>query len=386
MIVKLQNPKQYDLIIFDGKSLDDLKYLIKDKKYFVIENRKERIKEIYCGINFIISFIINFFLFFFKAKNFHTIYLYTLIKKINPKIIITSIDNSFKFSDLSKLLKEEINFFAVQNASREDFAQNDYNLKKKIITKDLNKLYYNIPNFFCYGQYEIDSALKYKIKIDKFYKVGSLRLANFFQYVKDEGLKINKNKYDICLISEGGIDSYDKLFHTQSVNESFANIAKLTIQFVKKNNLKFIFLRKFYGKDFSKELNFYKNYLDNEDLNFLIKNSFSKNNPFSYESYFGLMESKVAIGAQSTLLRDKIGCKEKILSLTIPQLEFFHFPLNGICKLNSFDYDNFEHRLNYILNISIDEYVSKIDKKISYLIEFDKNYSAIDKIKDKLNF
>ena len=57
MIVKLQNPKQYDLIIFDGKSLDDLKYLIKDKKYFVIENRKERIKEIYCGINFIIIFL-----------------------------------------------------------------------------------------------------------------------------------------------------------------------------------------------------------------------------------------------------------------------------------------------------------------------------------------
>ena len=42
---------------------------------------------------------------------------------------------------------------------------------------------------------------------------------------------------DFCLISEGGITSFDKLLHKKGLNEFFANIAKLTIQFVKKNSL-----------------------------------------------------------------------------------------------------------------------------------------------------
>ena len=50
MKLEFRNPTQTELIVFDGESLQDLEYI--------------------------------------------------LIKIINPKIVITSIDNSFKFSDL----------------------------------------------------------------------------------------------------------------------------------------------------------------------------------------------------------------------------------------------------------------------------------------------
>ena len=55
-------------------------------------------------------------------------------------------------------------------------------------------------------------------------------------------------------------------------------------------------------------MNFYKKYLNKNDFNFLEKNSNLNQN--SYSSYLGLFQSKLAVGAQSTLLRDKIGCKE----------------------------------------------------------------------------
>lgn len=82
--------------------------------------------------------LLNYF-FIFKDRNFHTIYLYTLIKEINPKIVITSIDNSFKFSDLAKLFNEKIKFVAIQNANRWDYAINNYKFNQKLIKVNLNK-------------------------------------------------------------------------------------------------------------------------------------------------------------------------------------------------------------------------------------------------------
>lgn len=40
---------------------------------------------------------------------------------------------------------------------------NDYLLKKKIINKNLNKIFYCIPNLYCFGQREIDEAKKYNL-------------------------------------------------------------------------------------------------------------------------------------------------------------------------------------------------------------------------------
>lgn len=96
------------------------------------------------------------------------------------------------------------------------------------------------------------------------------------------------------------------------------------------------------------------------------------------------MQSKVAIGSQSTLLRDKLGCQEKILSLNLPLIKTLDFPINGICKLNNSNYKEFEIRLDNILQMSIDEYLIKLDKPTSYVMEFEKKESAIDKVIKKV--
>ena len=75
----------------------------------------------------------------------HTIYLFTLLEKINPKIVITSIDNSLKFAELAKLLSKKIKFAAIQNANRFDYMHNFIFLKNLTVT-NLNDKYYS--NFF----------------------------------------------------------------------------------------------------------------------------------------------------------------------------------------------------------------------------------------------
>ena len=382
MKFKIKTPQHKEIVIFDGTSLDDLKYIIYKKKFFVLENRKDRISTIYCSLNIIITFFFNFFLLFFKNKNLHTIYLFTLLEKINPKIVITSIDNSFKFAELAKLLSKKIKFVAIQNANRFDYAHNLYFFKKKLSATNLNDKYF-IPNFFCFGKHEINQIRKYKINIDQVYEVGSIRVANFFKHIELNKIKLQKEKYDICLISEAA-PNINKKFDINDLEEKFAKVAKFTIDYSKKYNLKLIFLQKRNLKSIenNEEMNFYKKYLNKNDFNFLEKNSSINQNSFS--SYFGLFQSKIAVGAQSTLLRDKIGCKEKILSLGLENEGLFEFPINGICKLKKLDYLEFEDRMNLILSLNSEDYFAKIEEPINNLIEFDKNFSTIDKIIAKL--
>ena len=100
-------------------------------------------------------------------------------------------------------MDEKINFIAVQNASRSaDFRRDLHRFEKKLINRNTNKDYY-IPNYFCYGQNEIDECDKYKIKVKKFFKIGSVRVANFFRYVEQN--KIILDIIKILLFISAGI-------------------------------------------------------------------------------------------------------------------------------------------------------------------------------------
>ena len=110
-----------------------------------------------------------------------------------PKLLLTIIDNSLKFSEIAKIFHKEINVMAIQNARRFDIVP----IKNKIF----------IPNFFCLGKYDIDFYKKYKIKVDKFYPVGSLRLANF---LKKRSYLNPKVKFDICYMADELKHDYER--------------------------------------------------------------------------------------------------------------------------------------------------------------------------------
>ncbi len=382
--LKFTNPPKNQIILFDGESSLDLKYVLEEFDYFLLEIRKNRIFEIYLSINILINFLLNYFLLFNKDRNIHTIYLYTIIRFIKPKVIITSICNSGKFHDLAKLLDKDIFFLAVQNASRSsDYRRDLHRYKKKITKKNINKDYY-IPNFFCYGQSEIDDCKKFEVKVQNFYKTGSIRISNFFRYLREKKIELKKNKYDICLISEIAYDLNVKLGE-ESEEQGFANMVKFVIRYAKETNIKFIFARK--RKNFTSqandEMSFFKKYLTDAELVFLKNNMNEKINEHS--SYFPLFQSKIAIGTQSTLLKDKLSCKEKILSLNLQKTNIYDFPINGVCSIKNCSYEEFKERLNKIFLMSDEEYFSNLSKNYNYLIEYSKNENVIDKIRNSIN-
>ena len=380
--IKYGIPKDIQIIVYNSDSVKQLEYVLEKKKYIILDFRLHQLKEIYFSFKLIATIFSNLFKF-----NLSINYFYSILKVIDPKIVITACDNHKIFFNLAKLLDKKIKFIAVQNASRLDIPRNEYLFRKKLIQKNFNQEFY-IPHFFCFGQYEIDNCDLYNININKFYKVGSINTSNFFYYLKKNQIKIIKNKFDICLISEPALGE-NKRYLADNIEERFALTVNYTVNFARKFNYKLVFASKRLKNlkstkyFFDSEMNFYKRYLNNDDFDYLIKNTNPKENFFS--SYFAIFQSKVAVATQSTLLRDKIGIGEKILSCNLTGMQLYNFPLNGICTINNCNYEQFERRLNEIMTISTKDYFNRIDKDKKYVMEFQSQYATIETIQKEIN-
>ncbi len=247
-----KTPKKYDLVIFDRVSLFDLNNCVSKFNFFVLQVRFEEMDEIYFSYKILKKILKNFF-----KGNLFTAYLTALIELIEPKVVITNIDNSLKFSDVAKILEKKTNFIAIQNAQRSDFLQLYYLYNTKRIKHNfLNKFY--IPNFFTFGNYERELCKKLDIVVKNIYPVGNLRWANFLHHIKSEKVSFEKYNSDICLISE--YVEPNNAFHAsfafnkrarKKINDSMyaenVNIekglstsVKYTIKFCIKNNMKLI--------------------------------------------------------------------------------------------------------------------------------------------------
>ena len=137
-------PYQKNLIVFDDTSFNDLKYLLKDKDYFLLSVRSNMIKKIYINKKIILILLKNYKKLNLYSNRIWTAYLVSLIQLIEPKLVITHIDNSLKFSDVSKFLQNKYNFLTIQNAARYDLIIDN---QEKNLVKNLF-----IQNFCCFGQ------------------------------------------------------------------------------------------------------------------------------------------------------------------------------------------------------------------------------------------
>ena len=350
--IKFGNPKKSALVIYDDTSIKDFKNVLRGRDYFIMQTRAEKINKIFFSWKILLLVIKNY------RNNLLTSYLVSLLNIMETKLVITTIDNCFKFSEIAKILHKRITFIAVQNAARYDFDRNRLLFKLKRADHDDNKKFF-IPNYYCFGQYEVKNCKKNNIKAINFYKAGSLRLSNYLHYLREKKIKIIKNKYDVALISEASLYK-DKLWSMERIDKSFGKLAKFAIIFCKKHKLRFVFVTKREkGIDQEKELKFYENNLDKNEFNFLIKNAMRVNKE-KYQSYKTIHESNIIVGMCSTLLRDKLTLRGKILACNFTPLNFYDFPISGVCLMKNYSYNHFEKKMLENLKMSNKKYFSLI--------------------------
>ena len=96
--ISLRSPIQHDFVVFDIKSLNDVKSFFDKYDYFILKIRINILKKIYLSPSVIFGISKNF-----HSGNIFTVYLLSLLEIIKPKVVITKIDNSFKFSELARI-------------------------------------------------------------------------------------------------------------------------------------------------------------------------------------------------------------------------------------------------------------------------------------------
>ena len=395
-----KTPKKHDLILFDDVSFFDMKNVISGFNYFILQARTEQVTKVYISFKIFRNIFKNF-----SKGNLFTAYLVSLIELIEPKVVITNIDNSVKFSDVAKILEKKMIFIAVQNAKRYELLEFDYLYNTQKIKHNFLKKYY-IPNLFSFGDHEKELYKKLNIIVKNVYPVGNLRWANFLKHIKYENDSHEKYNSDICLISEyigtsylhasSGLDEHakkkvnnPKLPENINIERGYAERVKYTIKFCIRNNMKLIIPlkrdKKYSPKAHKIEHEFYKRNLKEEEFDYFQKNFLEKERD-NFSSYRAVFNSKVAVGVSSTLLKDKLGAGGKILSCNLTGVNIFDFPINGICTLNNCSYVEFEKRLLEIYLMSKENFFSKIDKKQDYVMKSTLDTASIirNKLKDIL--
>lgn len=374
--IEFNNPLHKEIVVFDNTSIDDLKNILSKRKYFTLGARFDGISKIYISLRILY--------FFFKDYNHNILssYLIALIKVIKPKIVLTTIDNSWKFHEIAKSLrKEKIYFLAIQNAARYDLMENNLLFKKKLIKKNPNSNFF-IPQFICYGDYVEDEYRKNKIKVGQYYNFGSLRLSNYLGYIKEKKIKLRKNFYDVSFISGYSFDK-DKIYKENGIDYAWAKMCAYTIRFCIKNKLKFLFIAKARKESKKKkELDFFKKYLSEDEFIYL-KNNFLSTNHNKYTPYKAIHETNVLTGVVSTMLQDKLALDGKILVCNFTNYKTWDFPIQNFCFLRKPSLENFQQRLGIILKLSNKKYLSCLKNK--KLIYFNKQKSTTQLINQHLD-
>ena len=365
--IKFKNPKKFEYIIFDDNSLGAIDKILPANQFFVLTTRIFNLKEIYITKNIIIYILKNFF-----KRNLKINYICSLIELIDPKKIITLIDNSEEFHLIYKIFRESnINFYAIQNAVRD-----------KAYFKKIFSISNYSGNYFCFGEYEVNSIKKNSIHKPnlRLKAIGSLKIELAREYLIKQNKTNLKETYDICLISESGSEIGTSgslsLSNWKDHQRVESKILRYTLHFCKKHNKKLLFLGRHDLKkgddELIKEAEYlfykYKSNINDFNLSFFDKSK--------YENINAVLKSNIVIGQTSTLLRESFGLKKKILvcdwAIKKNKNDFNTdaFPM-GIIKLRSQRYQNFEKRLLKILKINHKNYLSKISNpNLIYNLDF----------------
>ncbi len=318
-------------------------------------------------INLNVSILILFFKNIFKIKKnlpfkkfIFLVYQYSVIESLDPKVVLTFIDNSLIFQWLSKNY-QKADFYAIQNGSRSRYElhyQYYYNFKN------------NFTNFFCFGDYERSKYKEYGHNVKKFIPSGSFRLNVF----KLNSLENQNIKYDFSLVSQHKPSTFDGT--NFKLKENLETIDMYFSRYLKSNNKLtcLILCRSKKGSAQGKsEYEYFKYvYGDGVDLRFQDEMDFS--------TYVGVGQSDIVVGCHSTVMIEAAGMKKKVLFCDYSKDKIWADYPDGVWLHTENNYTSFKERIDNIRLLSLSDY----SEFYNYIISSNNNTSTIDIIKREI--
>lgn len=312
----------------------------------------------------------------FSRKLSYKSYLKQYIKLINPKIVLTFIDNNLFFYLLKKDFPN-IKFISIQNGYR---FLNDEMLSTlhKCKTK---KDYFSSDFYFVFNK-------QLKKIIEKFIDTNCI-VAGSLKNNKLLIKKLNSNFTEnigfisrftpaiLKSVSEKNEKNPDYIVHKFS-----SKLLLNTAEYCKKNNKKLKILTT-KPHLFNEEKNYYKNILQDYQYEYFIKEN-------TYDSYYNLFKVDILISPSSTLGSEALGRGLKVLNFSEDKIlgSNFGWPfikdLQGPFFSNNFEYSNLERMINYITNLSVEDWKKLLNEYSDYTCFFDDDNKTLKSLIGKI--
>jgi len=360
-------PKNKKVLIFDRSKSKFLKIFFKQEDIFVLDTRVETIN----------LFIIFKVLLSGKIISYRN-YLKTYIKIVNPKLVITFIDNNYFFYELKKTFPSKF-FISVQNGMRHITNED---IKKLTSLKSKSTINYQIDKFLVLSSAYAKEFSKY---IDgDFLTIGSL---------KNNCVPINHNyqKGKICYISKfvecdkEYIECKDISLLKKRHNKAEIVVSLFKEELVKNlkiycenNNLELRILGS-NDKDIQEEENYFYKILGKGNWIFSPKQD-------DFDSYKKIDNCEIVVNAMSTLGLEAIARKKKVAFFYSDEVEGSNFGWPIIKQKRDFFFSNsnvhdeIKRIIDNLRSINNDEWSKLISKYSKLFFFYDNNNSQFKKI------
>ena len=363
---------QKKIILFDNYTFSNLRDLLKNKDYITIDTSLNKL-----NLRIIFKLILKFKL---KTANYFS----EIIKEINPKLVLTIIDQNSNFWRLKKIVNDNsIKFVIIQNGWREDpFV-------------DINNGYedFSVDEAFVFNSFMGD-LYKKKLKCN-YLKLGSVK-NNF--YFNDDGS--NKIKDSILFINQ--INPFKKnieeiTFTRLNKNYSWSQFYKadfLVLDYIKKycdkNNLK-LFLLGRNNRNKENEKKIFYNYLKYKNVNYI--ENLSVMSAYEQVSNFDLVINLDSTLGYEVLIKSTIkmccfSIRGSILNLESNDMNFGwpgHFEDDGFFWSNKYDEKKFDIIMKNNLCIDVNKWREKNKKINESLMTYSENNQILNEYLSKVS-
>ncbi|MDP6506331.1 MAG: hypothetical protein QF886_22095, partial [Planctomycetota bacterium] len=245
---RFRGPPKSPVVIFDRAGSDRIiQFLLDGIDYAILDVRK-RVYYLNVGILYhLVKRLLRAHREFSTYKNGRLSYIRSAINSlhtnntlsyldyVNPKIIITGVDNSGQFHRLSCDYDGPI-FIAVQNGLRTEQNMRSVLPPVKELPKFVSKSHY-----FSFGPYTEDVHRKYGHEVARFHPVGSLLTGHYMSQIRAR--EAMERKFDLCIVSQWREEMYstDEMFQGGTnwlplMKECLHTINGLALRYAEENN------------------------------------------------------------------------------------------------------------------------------------------------------
>lgn len=361
-----KKPRKAPVVIFDRESLVLFSLFFHEKDYVVLDVRGET-------INFFILIVSIVSKIFKNNLSLEDIYRETFIEKVQPKIVITLIDNNISFYRLCNKKNGYIKIF-IQNACRG--GMDDIFIDLKHATREHK---YFVDYMFVFNAPIGNEYLKYLS--GEVIRIGSLKnnIADKKKSLefKSTILFISQFAFIAAFDEKGtvGFNPSGKAFSWDEFYAAEALFLPWLAKFVKKNGLNLqICLRYSDSSNSSKEKQYFRDLLGDIDIEFLPKKGL-------YSSFEYLDNAEYIVGIDSTLGYEALarGCRIGIFALRSVFLAYpdhkFGWPADlsdtGLFWTNALDQAEFQRVMEYITSVSNEDWQDVSKKYSKMVMEYD---------------